>query len=44
MNQNEQFDAILVGAFISGGWETKELCEKNLKTFVLEIGKMAKHT
>ena len=31
---NEQFDAIVVGTGISGGWAAKELCEKGLKTLV----------
>jgi len=40
MNQNEQCDAIVIGTGISGGQEAKELCEKGLKTFVLERGRM----
>jgi choline dehydrogenase-like flavoprotein len=43
MNQNKQFDAIVVGTGISGGWAAKELCEKGLKTLVLERGRMVKH-
>ena len=34
------FDAIVVGTGISGGWAAKELCEKGLKTLVLERGRM----
>jgi len=30
------YDAIVVGSGISGGWAAKELCEKGLKTLVLE--------
>ena len=37
------FDAIVVGTGISGGWAAKELCEKGLKTLVLERGRMVKH-
>lgn len=37
------YDAIVVGTGISGGWAAKELCEKGLKTLVLERGKMVKH-
>ena len=38
-----EFDAIVIGTGISGGWAAKELCEKGLKTLVLERGKMIKH-
>ncbi len=37
------FDAIVVGSGISGGWSAKELCEKGLKTLVLERGRDVKH-
>ena len=37
------YDAIVVGTGISGGWAAKELCEKGLKTLVLERGPMVKH-
>ena len=37
------FDAIVVGSGISGGWAAKELCEKGLKTLVLERGRDVKH-
>jgi len=43
MNQEEQYDAIVVGTGISGGWAAKELCENGLKTLVLERGPMVKH-
>jgi choline dehydrogenase-like flavoprotein len=33
------FDAIVVGSGISGGWVAKELCERGLKVLVLERGK-----
>ena len=39
----EQYDAIVVGTGISGGWAAKELCENGLKTLVLERGRMVKH-
>ena len=32
----QEFDAIVVGTGISGGWAAKELTEKGLKTLVLE--------
>lgn len=37
------FDAIVVGSGISGGWAAKELCEKGLKTLVLERGRKVDH-
>ncbi len=39
----DEFDAIVVGTGISGGWAAKELCENGLKTLVLERGRMIKH-
>ncbi|WP_461532956.1 GMC oxidoreductase [Sinomicrobium sp.] len=39
----EEYDAIVIGTGISGGWAAKELCEKGLKTLVLERGRMVKH-
>jgi choline dehydrogenase-like flavoprotein len=38
-----KYDAIVVGTGVSGGWAAKELCEKGLKTLVLERGRMIKH-
>ena len=40
---DNNFDAIVVGTGISGGWAAKELTEKGLKTLVLERGRMVKH-
>ena len=37
------YDAIVIGSGISGGWAAKELCEKGLKTMVLERGKNVQH-
>ena len=37
------YDAIVVGSGISGGWAAKELCEKGLKTLVLERGRNVEH-
>jgi choline dehydrogenase-like flavoprotein len=43
-NQEERtFDAIVIGSGISGGWAAKELCEKGLKTLVLERGRNVVH-
>lgn len=43
MNLQEEYDAIVVGTGISGGWAAKELCENGLKTLVLERGRMINH-
>src|SRR5262249_53045111 len=37
------YDAIVIGSGISGGWAAKELCEKGLKTLVLERGRSVVH-
>ena len=37
------YDAIVVGTGISGGWAAKELTEKGLKTLVLERGRDVRH-
>lgn len=43
MSQTNSFDAIVIGSGISGGWAAKELCEKGLKTLVLERGRNVEH-
>ena len=42
-NSSRTFDAIVIGSGMSGGWAAKELCEKGLKTLVLERGRDVKH-
>jgi len=42
-NSPDTYDAIVIGSGISGGWAAKELCEKGLKTLVLERGGNVKH-
>jgi choline dehydrogenase-like flavoprotein len=37
------FDAIVVGSGISGGWVAKELCERGVKTLLLERGRNVEH-
>lgn len=37
------YDAIVIGSGASGGWAAKELCEKGLKTLVLERGRDVRH-
>ncbi|MEJ2006403.1 MAG: GMC family oxidoreductase, partial [Cyclobacteriaceae bacterium] len=41
--EQQTYDAIVVGTGISGGWAAKELTEKGLKTLVLERGRMVEH-
>ncbi len=41
--EQQKYDAIVVGSGISGGWAAKELCEKGLKTLVLERGRDVQH-
>jgi choline dehydrogenase-like flavoprotein len=41
--EQNTYDAIVVGTGISGGWAAKELTEKGLKTLVLERGRDVKH-
>lgn len=40
---NRTYDAIVIGSGASGGWAAKELCDKGLKTLVLERGRDVKH-
>ena len=40
---DQEYDAIVVGTGISGGWAAKELCENGLKTLVLDRGRMVTH-
>jgi len=41
--KSRTFDAIVIGSGMSGGWAAKELCEKGLKTLVLERGRDVVH-
>lgn len=43
IESDQIFDAIVVGSGISGGWAAKELCEKGLRTLVLERGRQVEH-
>jgi choline dehydrogenase-like flavoprotein len=41
--ESRTFDAIVIGSGASGGWVAKELCDKGLKTLILERGRDVKH-
>jgi len=41
--QSVEYDAIVVGSGISGGWAAKELTEKGLRVLLLERGKNIEH-
>jgi choline dehydrogenase-like flavoprotein len=41
--QSNEFDAIVVGSGISGGWAAKELTERGLQVLLLERGKNVEH-
>jgi choline dehydrogenase-like flavoprotein len=41
--ENNEYDAIVVGSGISGGWAAKELTEKGLKVLMLERGRNLEH-
>ncbi len=43
MADKYEFDAIVVGSGISGGWAAKELTEKGLKVIMLERGRNVEH-
>ncbi|MBX2817372.1 MAG: GMC family oxidoreductase [Saprospiraceae bacterium] len=41
--ESTRYNAIVIGAGMSGGWSAKELCERGLKTLLLERGPDVKH-
>ena len=41
--KTNNFDAIVIGSGMSGGWAAKELTEKGMKTLVLERGRQVEH-
>ena len=43
MQKANTYDAIVIGAGMSGGWSAKELCERGLKTLLLDRGPDVKH-
>jgi choline dehydrogenase-like flavoprotein len=43
MNVEKEYDAIVVGSGVTGGWAAKELTEKGLRTLMIERGRMVVH-
>ena len=41
--KNRTYDAIVIGSGASGGWAAKELCDKGIKTLILERGRNVEH-
>ena len=41
--RKRSYDAIVIGSGASGGWAAKELCDKGLRTLILERGRDVKH-
>ena len=40
---NNKYDAIVIGAGMSGGWAAKEFCDHGIKTLLLERGPNVEH-
>ncbi len=43
MSNSNTFDAIVIGAGMSGGWSAKELCDQGIKTLLVERGPDVQH-
>ena len=40
---SQEYDALVIGSGISGGWAAKEFCERGLKTLMVERGRIVEH-
>jgi choline dehydrogenase-like flavoprotein len=43
MKKKNQFDTIVIGAGMSGGWAAKEFCEQGFNTLLLDRGRNVEH-
>lgn len=43
MQTNNEYDSIVIGAGMTGGYAAKEFCDKGLKTLLLERGRNVEH-
>ena len=43
MMKENQFDTIVIGAGMSGGWAAKEFCEQGFNTLLIERGRNVEH-
>ena len=41
--EQNTYDAIVIGSGVSGGWAAKEMTEKGLKVLMLDRGKQLEH-
>lgn len=41
--ENQEFDVIVVGSGVTGGWAAKEFCERGFKTLMIERGRLVEH-
>ena len=39
----EEFDVLVIGSGMTGGWAAKEFCERGFKTLMVERGRIVKH-
>lgn len=39
----EEYDAIIIGSGMTGGWAAKEFCEKGFRTLMIERGRLVEH-
>lgn len=40
---NQEYDALIIGSGITGGWAAKEFCQRGFKTLMIERGRVVEH-